>query len=133
MVVATDTAKPPMIARASGAYCSLPASIPRAMGIIPSSVASEVIRIGRRRTLHASMTAARTLMPRPCRMPENSTMRMLFETTMPVIMMTPISDMIFRVAPVRKRMSKTPTSPGGIAVRIMNGSRKERNCAIKMR
>ena len=33
---------------------------------------------------------------------------MLFETTMPVIMMTPISDMMLSVLPVRKRISSHP-------------------------
>ena len=54
MVTTTETVSPPMMARASGAYCSLPASSPSAMGIMPSSVASEVIRMGRRRTRHDS-------------------------------------------------------------------------------
>ena len=55
---------PPIIARANGAYCSLPASNPKAIGIMPSSVASEVIRMGRRRTLHDSTTAALSPIPR---------------------------------------------------------------------
>ena len=35
---------------------------------------------------------------------------------MPVIMMTPISDMMFSVLPVSNRMSTTPASPGGMAM-----------------
>ena len=63
----------------------------------------------------------------------NSTIRMLFETTMPVIMMTPISDMMFSVLPVSSRMSTTPARPGGMAMRMMNGSMNEANCAIRIR
>ena len=39
-------------------------------------------------------------------------MRMLLETTMPVIMMTPISDMMLSVLPVSSRMMATPSRPG---------------------
>ncbi len=60
-------------------------------------------------------------------------MRMLFDTTMPVIMMTPISDMMFSVLPVRMRKRTTPTSPGGMAMRMMNGSMNDVNCAIRIR
>ena len=52
------TARPPIIARASSAYRSLPASRPSAIEIIPRSVASEVIRIGRRRFLQDCTTAS---------------------------------------------------------------------------
>jgi len=60
-------------------------------------------------------------------------MRMLFETTMPAIMVTPISDMMLSVLPVSTRMRTTPASPGGIAMRMMNGSMNEANCAIRIR
>ena len=60
-------------------------------------------------------------------------MRMLLETTMPVIMMIPISDMMFNVLPVNTRIITTPASPGGIAMRMMKGSMNEVNCAIRMR
>ena len=60
-------------------------------------------------------------------------MRMLFETTMPVIMITPISDMMLSVEPVKSRIRTTPASPGGMAMRMMKGSMKERNCAIRIR
>ena len=39
-------------------------------------------------------------------------MRMLFETTIPTIMTTPISDMTLRVVPVTSRNSNTPGQPG---------------------
>ena len=51
----------------------------------------------------------------------------------PAIMITPISDMIFSVLPVKRRIRTTPTRPGGIAIRMMNGSTNDLNCAIKIR
>ncbi len=60
-------------------------------------------------------------------------MRMLFETTIPVIMITPISDMMFSVLPVNSRIITTPANPGGMAIRMMKGSMNDANCAIKMR
>ena len=54
-----------MMARAIGVYCSAPVPSFSAMGIIPIIVASEVIRIGRRRTRHAVMTASAG--DKPCR------------------------------------------------------------------
>ncbi len=129
----TETPRPPMIARASGAYCSLPASIPSAIGIMPSSVASDVIRIGRRRILHASTVASSRGRPWLRKIFVKSTMRMLLETTMPVIMIVPINDMMLSVLPVRRRISTTPARPGGIAIRMIKGSMNELNCAISTR
>ncbi len=58
---------------------------------------------------------------------------MLFDTTMPVIMMTPISDITFSVVPVSNRISSTPGTPGAMARRMMNGSINDANCAIRIR
>ena len=60
-------------------------------------------------------------------------MRMLFETTMPVIMITPIKDMMFNELPVSSRIMTTPANPGGIAIRMMNGSINDLNWAIRIR
>ena len=59
----TDDVRPPMMARAMGVYCSPPVPSFMAMGIIPMMVASDVIRIGRRRTRQAVMTASTTDSP----------------------------------------------------------------------
>ena len=59
MVSATETIKPPMMTRAKGAYASLPVSSFNAMGRSPTIVASEVIRIGRRRMRQEWATASR--------------------------------------------------------------------------
>ncbi len=60
-------------------------------------MASDVIRMGRSLTLHASTTALCTSIPLSRSAPENSTIKMLLETTIPVIMITPINDMMLRV------------------------------------
>ena len=52
----------------------------------------------------------------------NSTIRMLFDTTMPTIITTPISDCTLSVVPVRYSASSTPVRPGGTASRISSGS-----------
>jgi hypothetical protein len=53
IVKSTDEARPPMMARAMGVYCSAPVPNFIAMGVMPMIVASEVIRMGRSRTRHA--------------------------------------------------------------------------------
>ena len=63
----------------------------------------------------------------------NSTIRMLFDTTMPTIISTPISDCTFSVVPVSYSATSTPVSPVGTASRISSGSMNERNCATRIR
>ena len=99
---------PPRMARASDAYCSLPGSSASAIGINPSTVARVVIRIGRNRIEQASEIALRMGMPLARSVPTNSTIRMLFDTAMPAIMITPISDITFSVVPGRKQEQHNP-------------------------
>ena len=103
------------------------------MGNRPKIVASEVISTGRKRTRQAIATASRTAMPPSRNCLVNSTMRMLFDTTMPTIITTPISDITFSVVPVARRNSSTPVNPGGIASKMMNGSFHDANCATRIR
>ena len=63
IVSRTEEVNPPIIARAIGVYCSPPSPSFIAMGIMPIIVASEVMRIGRRRTRQAVTTASSTDMP----------------------------------------------------------------------
>jgi DNA-binding CsgD family transcriptional regulator len=58
-VSAVDTTRPPITARVSGTLVSLPSPSPIAIGIMPGTVASAVMRIGRRRVRPA-------LSPREC-------------------------------------------------------------------
>ena len=59
--------------------------------------------MGRRRTLQAVMIASSSLSPCSRNWPVNSTIRMLSDTTMPVIISTPIGLMMFMVVPVNKQ------------------------------
>ena len=88
---------PPMMTRASGAYCSLPVPSFKAIGTMPMMVASEVIRIGRSRTRQAVMTASPADWPCCSSRCANSTIRMLFEAAILTSMSTPISDITFSV------------------------------------
>ena len=60
-------------------------------------VASDVIRIGRKRTRHAVMTASVTDNPCSSNLCAKSTIRMLLESAIPTSISTPISDMTFSV------------------------------------
>ena len=120
-VNSTEEVRPPMMARASGAYCSLPVPSFRAMGTIPMMVASEVIKIGRRRTRQEVITASSTDLPCSSRRCANSTIRMLLEAAMPTSIRTPISDITFRVVCVSGRITSTPMKPIGMASMIRNG------------
>ena len=122
-----------MIARASGAYASLPVPSFSAIGIRPMIVASDVISTGRSRTRQAVATASRTASPSSISRCVNSTMRMLFDTTMPTIITTPISDCTFSVVPVRVQREQHAGQSGGTASRMMNGSMNDRNCATRIR
>ena len=122
-----------MIARASGAYASLPVPSFSAIGNNPISVASEVISTGRNRIRQAWDTACRSGRPSARSRLVKSTIRMLFDTTMPTIITTPIKDMMFMVVPVANRMSSTPVTPVGTASRIRNGSTNDLSCATRIR
>ena len=63
IVKSTEAVRPPIMAWAMGAYCSAPVPSLSAIGIMPMMVASDVIRMGRRRTRHDVITASLTLKP----------------------------------------------------------------------
>ena len=88
-------------------------------------VASEVIRIGRKRTRQDSITASATPLPSLLRWCANSTMRMLFDMETPASMTTAISDMTFIVVPVSTKVSSTPMMPGGNAPEVHAALLKE--------
>ena len=100
---------------------------------MPRMVASEVISTGRRRTRQAMATASPIAIPSSRSLRVNSTIKIELDTTMPVIITTPISDITFSVVPVTSRKRMTPVIPGGIASRITIGSMNDANCAIRIR
>ena len=97
----TESSKPPIMERAEGAYASLPSQ-----ASAPSEQADDG---GQRSHEYGAQTDAAGhgdgFLQRPALrskgVREKSTIRMLFETTMPTIITTPISDMTFSVVPVR--------------------------------
>src|SRR2546422_4292509 len=70
--------RPPMTARASGAFCSPPSPMPSDIGSIPSTIASAVISTGRMRVRPAATAALRASSPASRRWFAKVTMRMLF-------------------------------------------------------
>ena len=92
-----------------------------------------VIMMGRKRTWQAFVMASRSGLPRRRNSRVNSTIRMESDTTMPIIIITPISDMTLTVVCVISRNRITPVKPGGMASRMMKGSLNEANCAIRIR
>jgi len=62
--------------------------------------------------------ASRTDMPSSSSRCANSTIKMLLDTTIPTIMMTPMSDITFSVVPVSRSVSRTPITPVGTARRM---------------
>src|SRR5208337_822313 len=133
MVKITDEVRPPMMVRANGAYCSLPVPSLRAIGNMPMMVASEVIRMGRKRTRQDVITASSTDPPCSSRRCANSTIRMLLEAAMPTSISTPISDITLSVVCVKGRTRSTPIKPMGMASMMRMGSLNDRNCATRMR
>ena len=62
-VATVASAMPPITARASGAFCSLPSSNPSDIGIMPAIMAQPVMMMGRSLPLAAVMAARSAGMP----------------------------------------------------------------------
>src|SRR5208282_4702116 len=132
-VSTTETANPPMMARANGAYASLPVPSFMAIGSNPTTVAKEVTRMGRNWLRHARETASRNGRLSSRSRLVNSTMRMLLDTTIPTTITTPINDITLRVVPVTNSISNTPVNPVGTASKINSGSVNDLNCATRIK
>ena len=87
-----ETMRPPTTARARGTMVSFPSPYPNAKGSSPRMVASAVITIGLIRRRPASVTAISGVAPYRAMRFAKSTRRILFETTMPIIISVPIID-----------------------------------------
>src|SRR6266849_5166649 len=122
-----ETVSPPMTARASGRFVSLPSPMPSAIGTRPTMVAMVVMRIGRSRVRPASTVASIRSLPRSRSTLAKSTSRTPFETTMPTIMMIPMKLFTESVVPVSQSMRNTPEMPSGTLNMITKGSSSERN------
>ena len=97
-VATVASAIPPITARASGAFCSLPSSNPSDIGIIPAIMAQPVMMIGRSRPLAAVMAARSAGMPSSRRWRSAKLTSMIaFETATPTAMIAPMNDSMFSV------------------------------------
>ncbi|MCW0450776.1 hypothetical protein NB706_003610 [Xanthomonas sacchari] len=127
----TDTPKittMPMVARLAD-----PGPPATTNGIAPTTVASEVIRIGRRRTAEASTIASRTLRPASRNWLANSTIRMPFLAASPTSITMPIWLNRLSVPPLIARPISAPSTPSGTVSMITSGWMKLSNCAASTR
>ena len=99
----------------------------------PITVATEVIRIGRRRTRADSAMACATLAPSSRNWLANSTIRMPFFAANPTSMTMPIWLNRLRVLPVTARPISAPSTPSGTVSMITSGWMKLSNCAASTR
>ncbi len=114
-----------MTARPSGAFCSPPSPIPRAIGIMPIIIASAVISTGRNRVNPASRAAWSAVCPRASSSFAKLTTRMLFAVATPMHMMAPVSAGTLMVVCVANSSHTIPASAAGSAEMMMNGSSQD--------
>ena len=91
-VATVAAASPPITARPSGAVCSPPSPVPKAIGTMPASMAQLVIRMGRNRLVLAKMAAACGSDPciRACS--ANVSNKIALATATPTAMIAPMND-----------------------------------------
>src|SRR6266576_687223 len=113
-VSAVEKKTPPTIAYPSGFRAAEPAPTPQATGTAPMIVATDVMRIGRRRMRPASRTAATVSKPFSLSWFVYSTSRIEFLQTSPIKRIIPIWLYKFIVAPERWRIAasfRVPSAP----------------------
>ena len=84
-----DTNMPPATAVPTEWRASWPAPVANTSGSTPRMKASEVIRIGRKRSLDASIAASTMVIPRSRSCSANSTIRIAFFADSPISMTRP--------------------------------------------
>src|SRR5579859_1511876 len=121
-VAKVANSRPPITARASGAFCSPPSPIPSAIGIMPRIMAPAVIRTGRRRVYPADIAATKESSPASMRWLANVTTRMLLAVVSPMHISVPINAGTLRWVCVRNSIHMTPPNAKGTAISTINGS-----------
>ncbi len=104
-----------------------------AIGTEPRIVASDVMRIGRKRSAAASLAASCHVLPSSRRWLATSTMRIPFFVTRPMSTMLPIWEKMFNVSPLTHSDSTAPASASGTVSIIVRGSIQLSNCAARIR
>ena len=112
---------PPIITAAIGARDSAPASSLKTSGIMANTIAAEVIKMGRIRSLPASISASVRGTPRSRKISVKSTIKIPFLVTRPMSMTNPNREKMFTVLPVSARPKKAPTRATGNENIIANG------------
>ena len=99
---------PPITAMAKGCSICEPAPKASASGIMPATVASAVIMMGRRRRSPARIMLSSAGMPSARNFWSASSSRMPFLATMPITMISPMNDERLKVVPVISSARNTP-------------------------
>ena len=106
----------------SGRRISAPSPAPSASGSAPSIAAIVVIRIGRKRSRHASKIASRVESPRARSASSAKSIIMIaFFFTMPISRITPMNAMIVKSVRNSISASSAPTPADGSVDRIVIG------------
>ena len=105
----------------------------KAIGTEPRIVASDVMRIGRKRSAAASLAASCQELPSSRRWLATSTMRMPFFVTKPMSTIEPICEKMLSVSPLTHNDSTAPASASGTVNIIVSGSIQLSNCAARIR
>src|SRR5579859_3927724 len=121
-VAKVATVRPPMTARASGAFCSPPSPMPSAIGSMPMIIAHAVMIMGRSRVKPAVTAASRGATPLARSSLAKVTSRIELAVATPIDMIAPIRLGTLKVVCVRKSAHTIPQKAPGKAQMMMNGS-----------
>ena len=105
--------RPPITARPRGAAAWPPSPKPIAMGSMPAIIAPAVIRMARTRPCAPCKVASCTVLPSRRLASAKVTSRIALATEMPMAMMAPMKDWMFRVVCVTSSISSTPQTTAG--------------------
>lgn len=114
---------PPTIVNPIGVRVSCPSEFPKIKGKAATTVAQDVIRIGRRRTGHPSSKASKTVTSRLSRRTwlVNSTKRIEFFFAIPINTIKPIKLNRFNDAPKIHNARRAPVTLNGKAINTDTG------------
>ena len=133
MVSSVPRLMPPTMTQPICWRLSAPAPVASASGMAPSTMAPVVMRMGRRRSVAASVTASTLLLPASRSWLANSTIRMPCLVIRPTRVMSPIWLNTLSVPPVNLSASSAPSMDSGTLSMMMSGSTKLSNWAASTR
>ena len=119
-----ESTNPPMTAMAIGERNSPPIPNARALGVMPATMASVVMMIGRARFWPASTSAASRSMPASIDVIAKSTIIIAFLVTMPMSIKTPIHTGVVSCLPASNSPRIAPPIESGSETKIVMGCRK---------